>query len=258
MSSKGKVYWPFNQNIWSTLSYFSFPPFLSFSSYSLSQPSIFLFYSVSFHCLYLSTIYFPVLSCFISLSLSLNHLFSCSILFPFTVHISQPSVFLFYPVSFHCLYLSTSYFPVLSCFIPLSLSLNHLFSFSILFYYTVSISQPSIFLFYPVSFHCPYLSSVCFPFLSCFFPLSLFLNHLFSFLSCFIPLSLSLNRLFSFSILFHSTFAYLISLLSTFHTTFFFRPNLLPFLLSYWPILSLSSTYHDHLSLRPYLSTRPV
>ena len=83
----------------------------------------------------------------------------------------------------------------------LIVSLNHLFSFSILFHSTVSISQPSIFLFYPVLFHCLYLSTVCFPLLS-----------------CFIPLSLSLNHLFSFSILFHSTFAYLISLLSTFHT----------------------------------------
>ena len=139
----------------------------------------------------------------------------------------------------------------------LIVSLNHLFFCSILFHFTVSISQPSIFLFYPVSFHCPYLSSVCFPFLSCFFPLSLFLNQLFSFLSCFIPLSLSLNRLFSFSILFHSTFAYLISLLSTFHTYHIFLSSKLaplsPVLLTH----TLPIIYLPWSSISPSLSIYP-
>ena len=122
------------------------------------------------------------------LIISLNHLFSFSILFHSTVSISQPSIFLFYPVSFHCPYLSTVCFPFLSCFFPLSLSLNHLFSCSILFPFTVHISHPSVFLFYPVSFHCLYFSTIYFPF----YPVSFHCLYLstvcFPFRSCFIPL----------------------------------------------------------------------
>ena len=189
------------------------------------------------------------------LIVSLNHLFFCSILFHFTVSISQPSIFLFYPVSFHCPYLSTVCFPFLSCFFPLSLSLNQLFSCSILFYSTVSISQPSIFLFYPVLLHCLYLSTIYFPVLSCFLSLSISLIRLFSFSILFLStVSISQPSIFL-SILFHST----VSISQP--SVFLFDPVSFHFCLSYLPPVYVS--YHIFLSsklapLSPVLLTHTL